>query len=143
MARQSGNRYIHYDHGSRPQGWANMVLAVWLFVSPWVLNFGLGGAVSQTSGGTLVPAVMISRAAWDAWVMGAVVFLVTLSVMSRLDAWKEALSLIFGAWIFAAPWVLGFTRLTTASWDHWGTGALIFLVSLGSLSSAQTLVEER
>ncbi len=38
--------------------WLNMALAVWLFISPWVLGFA-----------------HVRRAAWDAWGVGVVVFL--------------------------------------------------------------------
>ena len=46
--------------------------------------------------------------------------------------------MILGAWIFVAPWALGFTPLGRASWDHWIVGALIFLISLWSLSNVRT-----
>jgi hypothetical protein len=52
----------------RPQAhwhdWLNAVLAVWLFVSPWVLNFGGvvdGGFRSATAG-------IAMTAAWNAWI---------------------------------------------------------------------------
>ncbi len=35
-----------------------MLLAIWLFISPWVLGFA-----------------DVPRAAWDAWIVGVVVFL--------------------------------------------------------------------
>ncbi len=38
--------------------WITMALAVWLFISPWVLGFA-----------------RVPRAAWDAWIVGVVVFL--------------------------------------------------------------------
>ena len=44
---------------------------------------------------------------------------------------------MLGAWIFVAPWVLGFTGLVRASWDHWIVGALIFLLALWSLRMAR------
>ena len=42
----------------RWQDWAILFLAVWLFISPWVLQFGTG------------PIVAVSHAAWNAWVLG-------------------------------------------------------------------------
>lgn len=93
--------------------WANVVLAAWLFISPWILSFG-------------------SAAAWNAWIGGAISFFVGLSALQRGARWREGLNLILGAWFFIAPWVLGFTSYA-ASWDHWAVGALIFLCSAYSL----------
>lgn len=47
--------------------WLNAALGVWLFISPWVLGF-----------------TDVRRASWDAWIVGAVVFI--------LVAWVIALA---------------------------------------------------
>ncbi len=119
-----GGVYVYPGYSRRWQDWANLILAIWLFISPWVLQFGgatLGGAA----------------AAWNAWVLGVIVFLVALSAIGSMELWQEWINLILGAWIFAAPWALGFTFLPPASWDHWFVGALIFLISLSSLRSGR------
>ena len=131
MATTFGNGA--YPARNRWQDWANLALAVWLFVSPWVLQFG--DAHPAGTGG------QAGDAAWNAWVLGVLVFLVALSAVSRMEGWQEWISLLFGAWIFAAPWALGFTHLPAASWDHWITGAVIFLLALSSLGApAETTV---
>ena len=43
--------------------WSNLILGVWLFISPWVLGYAL------------------NRTAWFAWVIGALVALVSLWVI--------------------------------------------------------------
>jgi general stress protein CsbA len=58
---------------------------------------------------------MTSRAAWNAWVCGAILFFVMLSAVGRLEASQEWIALILGAWLIAAPWALGFTPLGGAS----------------------------
>ncbi|MGH7037197.1 MAG: SPW repeat protein [Stellaceae bacterium] len=108
---------------NRWQDWASLVLAIWLFLSPWVLSFG----GPESAAGAV--------AAWNAWVLAVIVFLVALSAVGFMQFWQEWLTLILGAWIFAAPWVLGFTGLPAASWDHWFVGALIFLFSLSNLTA--------
>lgn len=45
--------------------WINAILAVWLFISPWVLGFA-----------------DVPRAAWDAWIVGIVVFVLALSAFA-------------------------------------------------------------
>lgn len=127
--------YTKPGRTNRWQDWANLVLAIWLFISPWVLQFGSGTAVpAPGAGGAGGPIAATSNAAWNAWVLGVIVFLVALSAIGRMEFWQEWINLLLGIWIFVAPWVLGFLHLTNASWDHWVVGALIFLVSIWNLA---------
>ena len=135
MATQYGS-YTTWYRSNRPQDWANLILAIWLFISPWVLQFGAGLAPAP-AGAETGPLAEVSRAAWNAWVLGVIVFLVALSAIGRMEAWQEYINMVLGAWTFVAPWALGFTPLGRASWDHWIVGALIFLISLWSLSAAR------
>lgn len=111
--------------------WILVALSIWLFISPWVISFGGGAAASNAAGphaeGSLV--VMAHHAAWNAWVIGAILFFVMLSAVGRLEASQEWMALILGAWTFAAPWALGFIPLAGASWDHWIVGAAVFLIA--------------
>ncbi len=123
-------------------GWANLILAIWLFISPWVLQFG--SSVQTAAPGTAgagAPIAEVSNAAWNAWVLGVIVFLVALSAIGRMELWQEWISLLLGIWIFIAPWVLGFVPLSAASWDHWIVGALIFLISAWNLAQARRTPE--
>jgi len=135
------NRDVRYnpERRNRWQDWANFVLAIWLFFSPWILSFGSATpAAAPAQGAQAVNAV--SNAAWNAWVLGVLVFLVAISAISRMEFWQEWINLLLGAWIFIAPWVLGFARgtLSAASCDYWIVGALIFLISAGSISMLQS-----
>ncbi|MBV8736377.1 MAG: SPW repeat protein [Alphaproteobacteria bacterium] len=116
--------------------WFLVALSVWFFISPWVISFG-GGVVPHN---TVVPPheeaailVMTSRAAWNAWVCGAILFFVMLSAVGRLEASQEWIALILGAWLIAAPWALGFTPLGGASADHWAVGIVVFLIAAWNL----------
>lgn len=135
MATYFNSDYItaRRTRSNRWEDWANLVLAIWLFISPWVLQFGSG--VNAQPGSE--PVGMVGTAAWNAWVMAVLIFLVALSAISRMELWQEWLNLIFGAWVIAAPWALGFIPLRAASADHWGVGALVFLISLWSLMAAR------
>ncbi len=123
----------------RWQDWANLVLAVWLFISPWVLGFAAGataagsGAPATGAGGAIYPA------AWNAWVFGVITAIVTLWAMAQSASWQEWISVLIGIWLFVAPWVLRFSGMQAAAWDHWIVGALIFIVSLSALSYARAL----
>ena len=94
--------------GKHAQDWISLVLAVVLFISPWVLGF----AAEQ-------------YASWNAWVCAAVVGLVAMGAISLFKEWEEWLILLVGVWLIAAPWVLGFSALTAALSAHVVLGLLI------------------
>lgn len=110
--------------------WLNVVAGIWLFVSPWVLNF-TGAAV-----GSAVGTDIAMTAAWNAWVLGAVVFLISLAATRRPQSRPEWVNMLLGVWIFISPWVLGFSRVSPAVWDHWITGAFIVAVAFIGIISA-------
>lgn len=122
---------------TRAQDWALVVLAIWLFISPWVLNFG-SAAAGNTGGAEIAAGSGIGHAAWNAWILGIILFLVAISAIGRMQASQEWITLVLGAWIFIAPWVLGFVLLQKASWDHWVVGVLVFLVALANLWMLRT-----
>ncbi|HET9785184.1 MAG TPA: SPW repeat protein [Terriglobales bacterium] len=134
-----------YGHEAAPgrtnriQDWCNLLLAVWLFISPWVLQFGGSLAQAANSHAVAPLGAEVSRAAWNAWILGVLMFLAALAAISRMEFWREWITFAFGVWIFVAPWALGFTHLAAASWDHWVVGALILLISLSGLASARDL----
>ncbi|MGH7090817.1 MAG: SPW repeat protein [Stellaceae bacterium] len=128
----------------RWQDWANLVLAVWLFISPWVLGFATGyaaggaavnGGAAGAGGGVATNGMDIGAAAWNAWVFGVIVAIVALAAMASRAPWQEWINLLIGIWVFVAPWVLGFTIATNPAWDQWIVGALLFLISLSALST--------
>ena len=101
-------------------GWKTgltMVLAAWLFVSPWIV----------------VPTTLV--ASINAWIVGAVIFIVAMAAMRapRPDDVKW-LNVILGAWVFVAPWVLGFAGVLGAAWNAWIIGAAIALLAVWSSS---------
>jgi SPW repeat-containing protein len=81
MATQYGS-YPAWHRSNRVQDWAILVLAVWLFISPWVLQFGGSLAAAGAAKG---PLVEVSRAAWNAWVLGVISFW---SRCRPLGAWR-------------------------------------------------------
>jgi hypothetical protein len=87
-------------------------------------------------------AAEVSRAAWNAWVIGVILFLLMLSAVGQVAASQEWFALILGAWTFVAPWILGFVLLGRASWDHWIVGALVFLIAAWNIWSLRNVPYE-
>ena len=104
------------------QDWVNLILAVWLFISPWVLNF----AGQQTP-------------SWDAWIVGVVVAVLSIAALTQVQVWEEWINLLLGAWLFISPWVLGFSSDATISWNAWIVGILIFLVAASEISGVRQI----
>jgi hypothetical protein len=97
------------------------VLAVWMFISPWVLVYGTGDA-------------------WNTWIVSAVIFLTAMSSLSRPGVWQERVNLVLGAWMFISPWVLAFSNPSAgASWNQWLCGALVFILSGACMAARRNL----
>lgn len=100
------------DRSNNWQDWVNLVLAIWLFISPWVLRF----ADQQ-------------QPSWDAWVVGVIVAVLSIAALTQMQLWEEWINLLLGAWLFISPWIMGFSANHTISWNAWVVGGLIFLIA--------------
>jgi hypothetical protein len=129
------------------QHWVNAVAAVWLFISPWVLQFGsaapAGGTAAQGGAAAAAAAPVaasVGSAAWNAWILGVIIFLVALSNLGRMDFRQGWVNLVLGIWVFIAPWVLGFAGIPNAAWDHWIVGIVVFVFSAWLVYSSRTAI---
>ncbi|HET6160185.1 MAG TPA: SPW repeat protein [Dongiaceae bacterium] len=90
------------------QDWANLGLAVLLFISPWVLGFSAE-----------------RNPAANAWASAIVIGVLAVGALGAFREWEEWLNLIAGLWVAASPWVMGFTATTYAMWVHVVLGLLV------------------
>jgi hypothetical protein len=100
----------------RWQDWTNALLGAWLFIGPyWIVPHG-------------------SAETWNSWIFGFLIVAAALWALnmplSRAAEWAGA---TLGAWVFLAPWFLGF-GVTPAAWMSWIIGALVFILSLSVLN---------
>ena len=98
------------------QDWINVVCAVLLFISPWVLGFA----------GELM-------AARTAWVGGVVIFVMAVAAMARFAEWEEWVALIVGVLVLISPWVLGFAAVNAALWTCVVLGIIVALSSISEI----------
>ncbi len=96
-----------------PREWLNMVLAVVLFVSPWVFGY-----VGET---------MVAWTFWATAVVVAIFSVIALFVESARPV--DAVSLILGVWTIAAPWIVGFAAIKAALWTCVAVGILLAFVA--------------
>jgi hypothetical protein len=110
----------HSLHLAKDAAAIRILLGIWYFVSPWVFGF------------------YMDASAWSFWVAGVLIVLFSTprqSEHARVLAW---FSRLMGAWVFASPWIFQFTADERRLVNCLCVGALVFLLSLGSLGVAST-----
>ncbi len=95
------------------QDWANLILGLWLVLSPWLLGFS----------GT--PAAM-----WNALIIGVVVGLMALLHLRDGPMWEEWVNVVLGVWLILSPWILGFSGMANAMWNAVIVGLLVGVLAL-------------
>src|SRR5262245_930148 len=90
----------------------NLVLASFLFASPWLF------------------AVVRGAAAADAWISAAAVGLVSIAALVAFAEWKEWLVLALGLWIAVSPWMMGFQHTSAMGIDAAVGGLVMYLAAV-------------
>lgn len=110
----------------RWQDWVNLVLGVWLFIAPWIWHSTTVVAASATDSG------------WNAWILGVIVVVMALwALSSPLTAIPEWINAIAGIWLFIAPFVLEYHRVTASSaWNQWAVGVIVFVLAIWAANIA-------
>src|SRR5215813_3702477 len=70
----------------------NLILGVWLLISPWVLEH----QAEATSTGNAV-------------ILGVLIALAAVIALFRVKAWEEWTNVVLGVWLVVSPWILGFS----------------------------------
>lgn len=96
----------------------NLVLGLWLAISPWALSF------SEEMQPT-----------WNAVIVGALIVALAVFEFVKLMAWEEWADVALGAWLVISPWVLGFSGLATVMWNAVIVGALVAALALWTLGT--------
>lgn len=91
----------------RWQDWVNMLLGLWLFVSPWVLQY-----------------VAFEGAAWNAYVVGTAIAVFGAVAVYMPKVWEELFNMVFGVWLVICPYALGFASETAIAVNTVVVGAL-------------------
>jgi hypothetical protein len=86
----------------------NLVLGIWLIVSPLALAYTAQAAP-----------------AWNAYVVGVVIAVLSAAALWQFQKWEEWLSAVFGAWLVISPWVLGFSASQVPTWNQIVVGIIV------------------
>jgi hypothetical protein len=91
--------------------WINLLLAIALFISPWVFGFAAG--VTTT----------------NAMVGGVIIGVVAIIALVSFAQWEEWVNLVAGLGVAVSPWVIGFAGETTAVWVHVAIGLAVAVLA--------------
>lgn len=86
----------------------NLVLGLWLIVSPWALGF----VTDQTP-------------TWNAWAVGVVIAVAALAALIAFNRWEEWAEAALGAWLIVSPYLLGFATQMNATWNQVIVGIIV------------------
>ena len=103
---------LSWTENKTAQDWINLVLAVCLFISPWVIGF-----VAETT------------PTWNAWIVGIALGVFAVATLSMFAEWEEWVNFVLGLWLIVSPWLLGFAASVNAMWTHVVMGVLVAAVA--------------
>jgi SPW repeat-containing protein len=89
-AKESPMVQVRFDPPVHWEDWCSWLLALWLCISPGVLSFG--GEVVATSAAVFTGFLLICT---------------EIVTLSTFRSWEEWANVLLGAWLIAAPWILG------------------------------------
>jgi hypothetical protein len=92
---------------------SNLVLGLWLAISPWALSYA----------GELRPAR-------NAHIVGVIIAIAALAALTAFQQWEEWVNAALGAWLILSPYLLGFSALTSALWNQIIVGLLVAILAI-------------
>lgn len=112
------------------ENWTNLVLGIWLFITPWMFTTSLSADVTM-------------RASWNFWIIGASIAVAAGLALQDIKPWEEWVSLALGVWMFISPWVFAYATDTNLLWNSLIAGAAVAVFSGISIPIAQRLQHQR
>lgn len=98
-------------HNTGAASWVNILLGIWVIISPFVLSFS-----------------QLSTAMWNNVATGVAVGIIGLIRASAVQPEWSWANIILGVWLIASPFVLGFFN-QVALWNNIILGIIIALVA--------------
>ncbi len=103
----------------------NMLLSIWLFISPWVMGY------------------RHEVAAWDAYIFGIVCFLVAAFAMRMAKPWENLLNLLLGTWLVVSPFLLRFSGEDLIAINTVAVGVLFVVFAAWALYADDEAIHRR
>jgi hypothetical protein len=109
-----------FTHG---QDAGKVALALWLFVSPWMLNYS-----------------QVSLPVWNGNIVALIVAAFSVAAIFKFAVWEEGINIVVGFWLIASPYALNYTKLLGANLtlpataNHVAVGVAIIILSFWELN---------
>jgi SPW repeat len=91
----------------------NLVLGLWLLISPWVLAYAAE-----------------PRPAWNAHIVSVIIAVAAVAALISFHAWEEWANTALALWLIISPYLLGFTTMTQAVWNQVIVGVLVGILAI-------------
>jgi predicted MFS family arabinose efflux permease len=98
----------------------NLILGLWLIISPWVLNFASD-----------------SRPMWNAVIIGVIIAILAIAALISFRKWEEWIEAVLGLWLIISPYVLGFTTQMNATVDQVIVGIIVAALAIWTVAGSQ------
>jgi hypothetical protein len=90
----------------------NLILAVWLFLSPWIVGFA-----------------GVTPAAWVAWLSAIAIAIFAIAALAAFAEWEEWINLALGIWVLISPWVVHVSGEQKPTVTLFLTGAAVAVIA--------------
>ncbi|MBI3909869.1 MAG: SPW repeat protein [Armatimonadetes bacterium] len=107
--------------------WINVVLGVWMIISPFVLRFAASSAALD----------------WNSITFGILIVIASLAAISSLSPGPSWLNVVFGIWLITAPFILGFGAITAATTNSVVVGIVVGVLALAAVLAKSPAARER
>jgi hypothetical protein len=102
------------------QDWLNLVLAVWVLLSPLVIGNAVGGLVIG-----------------NYYLVGIALAVFSIGALIAFHVWEEWANVTLGVWLVISPWVLGFSGVSQHVLNAVIVGILIVMIASSALGEKQ------
>ena len=92
---------------------ANLVLGLWLVISPWVLSYA-----TET-----IPT-------GNAFIVGVIIAVAAAAAFIAFHKWEEWVNVVLAAWLIVSPFALDYASHATILWNQLIVGALVGILAL-------------
>ncbi len=92
---------------------ANLILGLWLVISPWALSF-----TTET-----IPT-------GNALIVGVVIAVAAAAALIAFHTWEEWVNVVLAVWLIVSPFALDYASHVTVLWNQLIVGALVGILAL-------------
>jgi hypothetical protein len=92
---------------------ANLILGLWLAISPWALSY-----------------TMEAIPTWNALIVGVIIAVAAAAALFAFHKWEEWVNVALAVWLIVSPFALEFASHTTVLWNCIIVGVLVGILAL-------------